>query len=85
MKGCFYVNIEYEGQTGEKPLLIVGGSGSTLGGLLSTLPGRQPSVHAILALRHRHIATMHVFMSCNTHYAIVIWPVIREVPISVIV
>ena len=30
MKGCCYVNIEYEGQTGEKPLLVVGGSGSTL-------------------------------------------------------
>ena len=50
-----------------------------LGGLLSILPGRQPSVHAILALRHCHIATTHAFMSCIMHYVTVFWPVIREV------
>ena len=40
-----------------------------LGWLLSTLPGRQPSVHASLALRRHHIATMHAFMGCNMHCA----------------
>ena len=28
--GCCYVNVEYEGQTAEMPLLIVGGCGPTL-------------------------------------------------------
>ena len=32
VKGCCYVNVEYEGQSGELPLLIVGGSGPTLFG-----------------------------------------------------
>ena len=35
VKGCCYVNVEYEGQTGEMPLLIVGGSGPTLLGRLA--------------------------------------------------
>ena len=33
-----------------------------MGGLLSTLPGQQPSVHAMLALRCHHIPTTHAFM-----------------------
>ena len=65
---------------GDRKVRVVG-----LGGLLSASPGRQPSVHTNLALRHRHTATTHALMSCDMHYGNRFWPAIRDIPISSIV